>query len=316
MRSLNEARTYLEKLRQILKYIDISDCIIEKGQFRCDVNISIRPKGSRDFGNRAEIKNMASFRFIMDALDYEIKRQARLLEKGEQPVQETRLFDETKKITQPMRSKEDAPDYRYFPDPDLIEVDIDQDFLAKIKTGMPELPDQKANRIIRDYGLSRGDVLILTKDRHISDYFEKCASYSSDTKRLCKWMIKDLFRLLNEASLSVDQCPVSPQDFSKLVNLVAEGEVTDQVGRTVLEEIFTKGGKPETIIEEKGLKTVQDMDLLDRILNEVFRENPDVMNQILKGDLKPVDFLIGQVMRKTKGAADPKKVRELILNKI
>lgn len=315
MRSLNEARTYLEKLRQILKYIEISDCIIEKGQFRCDVNISIRPKGSQGFGNRSEIKNMASFRFIMDALEYEIKRQAQLLETGEQPVQETRLFDETKKITLPMRSKEDAPDYRYFPDPDLIEVDIDQDFLSEIKKVMPELPDQKVDRIIQDYGLSKSEVLILTRDRNISDYFERCASTSDDPKRLCKWLIKDLFKLLNETSISIDQCPVSPEDFSALVNLVSTGEVTDQIGRTVLEEIFTKGGKPEAIIEEKGLKTVQDMDLLDKVLYEVFQENPDVMNQILNGDLKPVDFLIGQVMRKTKGTANPKKVRELIFSK-
>jgi len=316
MRSLNEARTYLEKLRQILKYIEISDCIIEKGQFRCDVNISIRPKGSREFGNRSEIKNMASFRFIMDALEYEIKRQAQLLEIGEQPTQETRLFDETKKITLPMRSKEDAPDYRYFPDPDLIEVDIDQDFLSEIKKSMPELPDQKIARIIQDYGLSKSEVLILTRDRSVSDYFESCASFSDDPKRLCKWMIKDLFKLLNEASISIDQCPVSPEDFSDLVNLVSTGEVTDQIGRTVLEEIFTKGGKPETIIEEKGLKAVQDLDLLDKVLYDVFQENPDVMNQILHGDLKPVDFLIGQVMRKTKGTANPKKVRELILSKV
>ena len=316
MRSLNEARTYLEKLRQILKYIEISDCTIEKGQFRCDVNISIRPKGSREFGHRSEIKNMTSFRFIMDALEYEIKRQARLLEAGEQPEQETRLFDETKKITLPMRSKEDAPDYRYFPDPDLIEVDIDQDFLSEIKKRMPELPDQKADRIIQDYGLSKSEVLILTRERTVSDYFESCAPFADDPKRLCKWMIKDLFKLLNEASISIDQCPISPEDFSNLVNLVATGAVTDQVGRTVLEEIFTKGGKPEAIIKEKGLETVQDMDLLDRVLNEVFQENPDVMNQILNGDLKPVDFLIGQVMRKTKGTANPQKVRDLILSKV
>jgi aspartyl-tRNA(Asn)/glutamyl-tRNA(Gln) amidotransferase subunit B len=316
MRSLNEARTYLEKLRQILKYIDISDCIIEKGQFRCDVNISIRPKGSCEFGNRSEIKNMASFRFIMEALEYEVRRQAKLLEAGEQPLQETRLFDETKKVTLPMRSKEDAPDYRYFPDPDLIEVDINQDFLAEIKKRMPELPDQKVDRIMQDYDLSRSDVLILTRDRNISDYFENCAAFSDDPKRLCKWMIKDLFKLLNEASMPIDQCPVPPEHFSDLVNLVSSGEVTDQIGRTVLKEIFHKGGKPKAIIEEKGLKTVQDTDQLDKILYEVFQENPDVMNQILKGDLKPVDFLIGQVMRKTKGTADPKRVRELILSKI
>jgi aspartyl-tRNA(Asn)/glutamyl-tRNA(Gln) amidotransferase subunit B len=251
----------------------------------------------------------------MDALEYEIKRQAQILDTGDQPTQETRLFDEIKKITLPMRSKEDAPDYRYFPDPDLIEVDIDQDFLSEIKKAMPELPDQKVDRIIHDYGLSKSDVLILTRDRNISDYFESCASFSDDPRRLCKWMIKDLFKLLNEASISIDQCPISPEDFSNLVNLVAAGEVTDQVGRTVLEEIFTKGGKAKAIIEERGLKTVQDMDLLDRVLTDVFQENPDVMNQILKGDLKPIDFLIGQVMRRTKGTANPKKVRELILSK-
>ena len=218
LRSANEAMNYLEKLRQTLRYINISDCLMEKGQLRCDVNISIRGRGSDSFGNRVEIKNMSSFRFISHALEYEINRQSSVIDSGGEIHQETRLFDEAKRITIPMRSKEDAPDYRYFPDPDLLEVEIDQEFLQQIEDSMPELPDQKVRRIQENYGIPKKDALIIAKTREVCDYFENCAVNCSDFKKLAAWMIKDLFRALNEKSLSINRCPVPPRDFSRLIS--------------------------------------------------------------------------------------------------
>jgi aspartyl-tRNA(Asn)/glutamyl-tRNA(Gln) amidotransferase subunit B len=315
LRSVNEARAYLEKLRQTLIYIGISDCSIEKGQFRCDVNISIRPEGALDYGNRAEIKNMASFKFIMEALEYEVKRQLKFLHSGKEPSQETRLFHEEKKITVSMRSKEDAPDYRYFPDPDLVEFEIDQEFVEQIQEGMPELPDQKVNRIIKDYRISRKDALILTKNRNVSEFFERCAVFCDDRVRLSSWMIKDLFKLLKEAAIAIEECPVPPKEFSTLINLISKGDITDQIGRSVLEIMFETGGDPESIINKKGLRPIQDQERLERVLNEVMSENPEAVKKIKEGMTNPIDFLIGQVMKKTEGKANPKKVREIIHKK-
>ncbi len=316
LRSVKEARTYLDKLKQILKYIEISDCMLEKGQFRCDVNISIRPKGSKRLGNRAEIKNMSSFRFITEALEYEIKRQSELIESGSRVSQETRLFDEEKKITRPMRSKEDAPDYRYFPDPDLIEVEIDREFLQGIEDSVPELPDQKLDHLIKNFGIPRHDAIILTRERKVSDFFEKCALHCNDRRRLSHWITKDLFKLLNDSSLTIEECQIRPKDFSQLINLTDRGDITDSIGRTVLYEMFRTGKNPETIIEAKGLKPIQDVDLLDKILDEVIGENPDAVSKIKQGITKPIDFLVGQVMKKTRGKAPAKKVRELVHKKL
>lgn len=316
IRSVQEARTYLEKLRQILRYINISDCNMEMGQFRCDVNISLRPKGLKAFGNRAEIKNMASFRFIADALDYEIARQTEILEQGQTIPQETRLFDETKKITLSMRSKEDAPDYRYFPDPDLLDVHIDDTLLKEIQGTLPELPDQKVNRIIQEYGIPKSDALILTRDRPVSEFFGACAALCIDKKRLSHWIIKELFKLLNDASISIQECPISPQNCADLMNLMSKGTITDNIGRTVLEEMFQKGGSPEAIIDQKGLRPIQDLRQLEMFLQEAMTENADAVTQVKAGETKPIDFLIGQVMKKTQGKADPKKIRELIQKKL
>jgi aspartyl-tRNA(Asn)/glutamyl-tRNA(Gln) amidotransferase subunit B len=316
VRSVQEARSYLEKLRQILRYIEISDCIIEKGQFRCDVNISLRPRGTKGFGNRSEIKNMASFKFIMDALEYEIKRQSEILRSGGEMTQETRLYDEAKRVTLPMRSKEDAPDYRYFPDPDLVEIELPEDFIDRIRKKMPELPDQKINRLMQEFNVPRDEVLILTKERAVSDYFTTCALSCADRKRLSRWIIKDLFKLLNKACLPMEQCPVPPDHFSTLVNLIAKGEVTEKMARVILEEMFEKSVSPEAVIESKGLKPIQDSGALEKMVEEVLAQNPEAVAKIKEGNKKPVDFLIGQVMRKTRGKADPAALTKLIQKKL
>jgi len=311
MHSLQEARAYLEKLKQTLKYIGISECMMEKGQLRCDVNISIRPRGSAEFGNRAEIKNMSSFRFIMEALEYEIKRQKDIIESGAEVKQETRLFDEEKKITLPMRSKEDAPDYRYFPDPDLMEVKIDQDFITRQEKTMPELPDQQLTRI-EQYGIPKNDAMILTKDKAVSDYFTACALICEDKRRLGNWIIKELFKLLNDASVSMVSCPVRPADFVRLIELISKGEITDAIGRTVLSGMFSTGKGPDSVIDERGLKPIEDDETLVKAVEETIKENPDAAARIKAGETKPVDFILGRVMKNTRGKADPKKVRDLI----
>lgn len=316
MRSIHEARNYLAKLRQILRYIGISDCMQEKGQLRCDVNVSIRPKGSNRFGNRSEIKNMSSFRFIMDAINYEVERQTEIIESGGKVDQETRLFDEDTKTTVSMRSKEDAPDYRYFPDPDLLSVEIDEEFIRKARDGIPELPDQKLNRIIEQFGIPENDAEILTKDKAVSDFFGACAPLCHDKKKMSHWIIKELFRLLNDASQKIGECPITPENFSLLVNFITSGEITESIGRTVLEDMFKSGENPEAIINKKGLKPIADDETLEKLLDEVMAENPKVVEKIKGGDLKPIDFLIGQIMIKTKGKANAKKVKELINEKL
>jgi aspartyl-tRNA(Asn)/glutamyl-tRNA(Gln) amidotransferase subunit B len=312
IRSVAEARAYLEKLRQVLRYIEISECMLERGQFRCDVNISVRPRGSFQLGNRSEIKNMSSFKFIMNALEYEMKRQIDILESGGRVDQETRLFDEVKGITLSMRSKEDAPDYRYFPDPDLLEIQIDQKLIDKIQKEMPELPDQQMKMIIRDFGIAKKDAIILTRDKAVSEYFRLCASLCEDKRRLANWIIKELFKLLNEASCTIDRCLIIPDDFARLINLISSGDITESIGRTVLEEMFKTGSDPDIIIAEKGLKPISDDKTLKAILEDIISKNPEAVIQIKAGETKPIDFLMGQVMKKTKGKADPKKIRKLI----
>ena len=316
MRSIHEARNYLEKLRQILQYIGISDCMQEKGQMRCDVNVSIRPRGSNTFGNRSEVKNMSSFRFILNAIEYEMRRQAEVIESGGRVDQETRLFDEDSKTTVSMRSKEDAPDYRYFPDPDLLNVEIDDAFIREAQDRIPELPDQKLNRIIDQFGIPKNDAKILTKDKAVSDFFGACAPMCQDKKKMSHWIIKELFRLLNDASQKMEDCLISPDHFSLLVNFISTGEITERIARTVLEEMFTSGESPEAIVNKRGLKPIADNETLVKLLDEVMAENPKVVDQIKAGEMKPIDFLIGQVMKNTKGKANAKKVKDLITKKL
>ena len=312
IRSLSEAKTYLEKMRQILRYIGISDCAMEKGQLRCDVNISIRPRGASDFGKRSEIKNMSSFKSILDALSHEIARQKEALETGQTLVQETRLFDEERRVTLPMRSKEDAPDYRYFPDPDLVEVVIDEAFVRQVEKEMPELPDRRLERVTKQYGLSRDQALLLTRDRAVSDFFESCAALCRDPRKLAGWITRDLFEHLGNAHLSIEENPISPEHFASLVDIVSAGKITERMGKEVLIEMFKTGRAPEAIIEKRGLKPLDDPALLKKMVALVLEEHPAAAAELAEGALKPIDFFIGQVMKKTRGQADPKAVRKLL----
>jgi aspartyl-tRNA(Asn)/glutamyl-tRNA(Gln) amidotransferase subunit B len=316
LRTPDQAYAYLEKLQHLLRFIGISDCNIEQGQFRCDVNISLKPKGAQQFGNRAEIKNMTSFKFILKALEYEISRQSQLLESGQQIDQETRWFDEDKKITRPLRSKEDAPDYRYFPDPDLPEVIINSKFINRIKNKLPELPDQKMGRFRKQYGLSPKEAFRLTREKSIADFFEACLQSCQDIKKLTTWIIKDLFTLLNETSQDINQAGISPENFAALVNLIAQGSITQKVGRSVLREIYETGKNPQVIIEQKNLGIIQDSTFLEEICNKVIANNQEIADKIKQGDTKPLNFLVGQVMRETSGKANPQMIRKLIREKL
>ena len=316
LRSLREAREYLETIRQILQYIGVSDCIIEQGQFRCDVNISLRKKGEKEFNDRVEIKNMASFKFILEALEYEIRRQSEILKSGNKVVQETRLFDEKKKITIPMRTKEDAPDYRYFPEPDLVELDIDSVFVKEIKEKMPELPSEKIERFTKKYGILKKDVLVLTRQREVAEYFEECAYYCNDYKKLSIWIVNELFRILKDSSITIDECPIKPKDFSSLINLISNGQITEQIAKVVLEEMFITGKEPQAIIKEKRIKVVQDRKILEEMADEVIKDNPETIKKIKAGKIEAVNFLVGQIMKRTKGQANARIVRQILLNKL
>jgi len=316
IRSLPEAKRYLEGIRQTLQYIGVSECIIEEGQFRCDVNVSIRPKGYDGFLERSEIKNMASFRAIMDALNYEIKRQAEVIESGGHLVQETRLYDEEKGITLPMRSKEDAPDYRYFPEPDLVELQITEQFMEHLRREMPELPQLRAQRLVSQYGITETEALLLTRQKEISDFFENSFKFCQDARRLATWISKDLFRLLNDNSLDIRSCPITPENFGKLLAMICNGQLTDTIGRMVLGEMFVTGKAPDVIVEEKDLRPINRDDALGELVDGVINANPDAVKKVQSGQDQPLNFLIGQVMRQTKGKANPHKVRKLLSDKL
>lgn len=316
VRSVEEARRYLEKLRQILRYTEISDCNMEKGQFRCDVNISLRPSSSVEFGNRSEIKNMSSIKFMIEALEYEIKRQTNILQSGSQVVQETRLFDEKKKMTLPMRSKEDAPDYRYFPDPDLIQTDLQPEFIEKIKHNLPVFPDERIKQLMETYQIPQEDAAILTRDKSVADYFNAAAPFCHDNRKLIRYIINDLLNLLHDASTTIEQCKILPQNLAKLVNLIVSGDITDNIAKIVMEDMFQTGASPESIIDEKNLKPIHDIKVLQEILEKAIAENTEVVQQIKAGKINSINFIIGKVMSETGGKANPQKVRELVEKKL
>lgn len=312
IRSVAQARVYLEKLRQTLRYLDISECTIEKGQFRCDVNVSLRPKGAQIFGNRTEIKNMASFKAIIDALEFEIQRQAEILDHGGVIFQETRMFDEQARVTSAMRLKEEAPDYRYFPDPDLLAVELEEQFIRDIRNSLPELPDQRVRNLIDSYQLPQKDALLLTRDRDLSDYFNACVPHCQDVKKLVRWITNDLFKLLNESGATIKTSLIAPENFAGLINLITNGRLTEPLARAVLAEMAQTGRDARSIIDSQGLQVVADTDVLAQVIAQVIRDQPAAIAKIKAGKPEAINFLVGQVMRATKGKADPQQVHKLI----
>ncbi|NPA12936.1 MAG: Asp-tRNA(Asn)/Glu-tRNA(Gln) amidotransferase subunit GatB [Aquificae bacterium] len=307
------ARLYLEKLRNIMRYIGVSDADMEKGQLRCDVNISLREKGSDKFGTKVEIKNINSFRFVQKAIEYEIERQAKILRKGGEIVQETRLFDEKTGKTFSMRSKEEAHDYRYFPDPDLIPVRITQEYINSIKEALPELPDEKEKRYVEQLKLTEYDAEVLVADKDRALFFEKAVeTYPQNPKSIANWIINELLGKLNEEGIQIQDSPVKPEHIAQIVQLIDKGDISSKIAKQVFEEVFKTGKEPIKVVEEKGLKQVSDEGQIKQIIQEIIDKHPEEVEKYKAGNKKLLGFFVGQVMKATKGKANPKLVNQLL----
>jgi aspartyl-tRNA(Asn)/glutamyl-tRNA(Gln) amidotransferase subunit B len=316
MSTPKEAAAYLKKLRQILVYLEICDGNMEEGSMRCDVNVSIRPVGEKKFGTRAEIKNMNSFKFIEKALDYEIKRQINAVKNGEKVIQETRLYDSNKGVTQSMRSKEDAQDYRYFPDPDLVPLRIDKNWIDEVKSTLCELPDEKAARFISQYKIPEYDAGVLITSKQLADYYEETVKCINDPKAVSNWIMGDILRELKNDNIDIDECPVTPQMLSEMIKLINDGVISSKIAKTVFEEMYRSKKMPGEIVKEKRLVQVTDKSAIENIIIEVIESNPKQVEQYRSGKDKLFGFFVGQVMKLSRGKANPKIVNEILREKL
>ncbi|MEJ5227853.1 Asp-tRNA(Asn)/Glu-tRNA(Gln) amidotransferase subunit GatB [Thermodesulfovibrio sp.] len=313
IRSPKEASLYMKKLRTILRYLGVCDGNLEQGSLRCDANVSIRPVGSKEFGVKTEIKNINSFRFVEKALEYEIKRQIKLIERGEKIIQETRLWDAVTGTTQSMRSKEEAHDYRYFPEPDLVPVSVSEEWIEKIKTEMPELPDSKIERLMKNYGLPLYDAEILTEEKALSEWFEEAVRFGGKPKEVANWIMVELLRILNEEGKEITESSLKPQQLVELLELVEKGTINRNTAKEVFEEVYKTGKSATVIVQEKGLTQISDDSILMEAIKEVIAKNPKEVERFKQGEEKLIGFFVGQVMKITKGKANPKMVNELVL---
>ncbi|MBW2059964.1 MAG: Asp-tRNA(Asn)/Glu-tRNA(Gln) amidotransferase subunit GatB [Deltaproteobacteria bacterium] len=316
IRSPEEATAYLKELRDILVYLEICDGNMEEGSFRCDANVSIRPVGQKEFGTRTELKNMNSFRHVARALEYEIRRQQAVIEDGEEVIQETRLWNESRGITEPMRSKEESHDYRYFPDPDLTPIVIDDEWIEQIRSTLPELPAARRERFVREYDLPQYDAEILTSSRALADYFEASLKTFNESKTLSNWIMSELLRELKADEREINECPVKPDQLGSLLKLVAKGEISGKMAKTIFSEMYQTGKDPVEIVKEKGLELVSDTSHLNAIIEEIMNDHTEQVRQYQAGKEKILGFFVGQVMKKTKGQADPRAVNELLKEKL
>jgi aspartyl-tRNA(Asn)/glutamyl-tRNA(Gln) amidotransferase subunit B len=316
LRSTDEAKAYLEKIKSIIQYTGVSDCKMEEGSLRCDANISLRPTGSTVLGTKAEIKNMNSFKALYKALEYEVKRQISTLQQGGRIVQETRTWDEAKGVTLSMRSKEEAQDYRYLPDPDLVPMVIERELVARIKADLPELPDARRQRYVTEFGLSPYDAMVLTDTRELADYFEKCVTLYPNAKTVGNWVMGDLSRLVNIAHLDIIDCPVRPHQLAAMLKMIDDGTISGKIAKTVFEEMFATGKDPVAIVKEKGLVQITDEGALDAIVEQVLSGNPKSVEDYRAGKEKALGFLVGQVMKATRGKANPELVNRLLKSKL
>jgi aspartyl-tRNA(Asn)/glutamyl-tRNA(Gln) amidotransferase subunit B len=316
IRTPEEASEYLKKLRAILRYIDVSDADMEKGNFRCDANVSIRQKGSKEFGTRTEVKNVNSFKFVQKALEYEIKRQAKVLDDGGKVIQETRLFDSAKGVTFSMRSKEEAHDYRYFPEPDLVPVVVSRETMEAIRKAIPELPDAKRERFVKEYGLPDYDAEMLTQSRSTAAYFEEAAKLSGQPKVTSNWMMGELMRLLNAEGKEIEDCPIKPGRLAGMIKMISDGVISTKIAKTVFEEMYKTGKDAETVVKEQGLVQVSDAGAIETIIDEVIKANPGQFADYKTGKEKLFGFFVGQVMKASKGKANPELVNQLLKKKL
>jgi aspartyl-tRNA(Asn)/glutamyl-tRNA(Gln) amidotransferase subunit B len=312
IRSPEEAGAYLRQLRSIVRYLGVCDGNMEEGSFRCDANISIRPVGSETFGTRAELKNLNSFKHVEKALYYEIIRQREILAESGHVVQETRLWDPEKNRTTSMRSKEEAHDYRYFPDPDLLPLVIDDIWIDDVRKNLPELPDVKRRRFIKEFSLSSNDADQLTSSRQLADFFEECVQLFPDSKQVGNWIMGPLTALLNAKGKTISESPVSAPDLAGLLKLINEGVISGKIAKTIFEDMAQTGKAPEQIVNEKQLVQVTDLSAIEEVVLKVLAACPKEVENYKKGKTKLLGFFVGQVMKETKGKANPKIVNEIL----
>ncbi len=320
LRTPDEAYEYLSDLKNILEYLEVSDCNMEEGKFRCDANVSIRPRGQKEFGTKAELKNMNSLSGVRDALAFEVQRQTEVLTSGGKIIQETRLWDQDLKNTRSMRTKEEAHDYRYFPEPDLLPVDIEEGFIENMKKVLPELPKARFERFISGYGLSDYDARVITADKKLADYYENALKESlkghkieAVSKPLSNWLTSDLLGKLNASQKTIEESPVSPKNLSDMVCLIVDGAISGKMAKAVCEEMFETGKGPEEIVKEKGLSQISDESELTRLCKEAISENPKAVEEYRAGKERALGAVVGSVMKKSKGKANPKAVNDILL---
>lgn len=312
MRSAKEAVAYLEKMRAILQYIGISDCRMEEGSLRCDANVSVRPVGQKELGTKAEIKNINSFKGVEKAIEYEALRQAEILEDGGKIIQETRTWDEKEGVTKSMRTKEEANDYRYFPEPDLAPFTVSEEYIEDIRKTLPELPDERRERYIANFGLSSTDAKYMTNDKDTSDYFEKVVAAGADPKASVNWIMGEFASQLSNAGIEIAKAPVTPENLAKLLALIAKGTISGKIAKKVFAEMWKDGADPEEIVKAQGLVQISDTGALKELVVKVIANNPKAVEDFKAGKKKAVGALVGQIMKETKGKANPKVINELL----
>ena len=315
LRSPDEVNVYIKKLRSIMRYLGTCDGNMQEGSLRADVNVSVRIKGTNKLGTRCEIKNVNSIKFMQMAINYEANRQVDLIEEGKSIDQETRLFDTKKNETRSMRSKEDAHDYRYFPDPDLLPLEVTDDFVEKIKSEIPELPDEKKKRFIEKFKLSPYEATILVSDIETSKYFEEVIE-NSDVKLATNWITGELFAVLNNKNLEISESPISSKNLSKLINLIKDGTISGKIAKTIFELMMDSDKDPQKIVEEKGLKQESDPKALEALIDKVIVDNPDKVKEYKSGKEKLFGFFVGQAMKASNGKANPQLVNDILKKKL
>lgn len=316
MRSAKEAVAYMKKLHNLVRYLEISDGNMQEGSFRCDANISVRPQGEQHFGTRTEVKNVNSFRFVERAINYEIERQIERLEDGGEVVQETRLFDPGRNETRSMRTKEEANDYRYFPEPDLLPLEISPALIEEVRATLPELPDAKRERFMREYELDAYDSGVLSASRAMADYFEAVAAQCADAKLAGNWVMGELAAALNKAGLDIAEAPVTPNMLGTLLQRIEDNTVSGKIAKEVFEAMWNSEGEADVVIEQRGLKQLTDRSAIEAMIDEIIAANPGQVEQYRAGKEKLMGFFVGQVMKASKGRANPQIVNELLREKL
>jgi len=316
MRSPQEAYAYLESLKSILEYLEVSDCNMEEGSLRAEANVSLRPVGSSEYGTKTEIKNVNSFKGVQKALEYEIERQRQVLSSGGTIVQETRMWDEEKGVTSIMRSKERAHDYRYFPEPDLVPVVVDDAWVGRIKQMLPELPQARQERLVAQYGIPAYDAQVLTASKAVADYYEQCVRNGADPKAASNWVMGELQFLLKEAGTDITRCQIKPESLAAMLKLIEDGTISGKIAKTVFEEMFRTGRTPAEIVRERGLQQITDVQEIGSVIDKVIKDNPEPVESYRRGKTKAIAFLVGQVMKATKGKANPELVNKVLEEKL